>query len=67
VAAPLQCDRCAAGPAGADQFDQCDLCGQTLCDECIVAGCCGQIPTIRRRFPYGVAATIGLKPTDPSA
>jgi hypothetical protein len=45
----MQCDRCGAGPAGADQFDQCDLCGQTLCDDCMAAGCCGQVPALSRR------------------
>ena len=45
----MQCDRCGAGPAGADQFDQCDLCGQALCDDCMAAGCCGQVPALSRR------------------
>ena len=38
----MQCERCGAGPSGADMFDYCGLCGQTLCDECMTAGCCGQ-------------------------
>lgn len=42
----MQCERCGAGPAGADLFEQCALCGMTLCDECMAAGCCGQVPAI---------------------
>ena len=30
-------------------FDYCGLCGQTLCDECMAAGCCGQAPAISAR------------------
>ena len=42
----MQCERCGAGPAGADLFDHCGLCGLKLCDECMAAGCCGQVPAI---------------------
>jgi hypothetical protein len=42
----MQCERCGAGPAGADLFDQCGLCGLKLCDECMAAGCCGHVPPI---------------------
>lgn len=42
----MGCERCGAGPAGADLFDWCGLCGQTLCDDCMKAGCCGQAPAI---------------------
>jgi hypothetical protein len=42
----MQCERCGAGPAGADLFDHCALCGQKLCDGCMAAGCCGQVPAI---------------------
>ncbi|MBE3072595.1 MAG: hypothetical protein IMZ67_06425 [Acidobacteria bacterium] len=42
----MQCERCGAGPAGADLFDFCALCGQRLCDLCMAAGCCGQVPAI---------------------
>ena len=45
----MQCERCGAGPAGADLFDSCALCGLTLCDECMAAGCCGQVPAISAR------------------
>jgi hypothetical protein len=30
-------------------FDYCGLCGQTLCDECMAAGCCGQAPAVSGR------------------
>lgn len=46
---PMQCERCGAGPAGADLFDYCGLCGQTLCAECMAAGCCGQSPAVSGR------------------
>jgi hypothetical protein len=45
----MQCERCGAGPAGADLFDHCALCGLKLCDECMAAGCCGQVPAISAR------------------
>ena len=45
----MMCDRCGAGPAGADLFDHCALCGQALCDLCMAAGCCGQTPAISGR------------------
>jgi hypothetical protein len=34
----MECERCGAGPSGAEMFDYCGLCGQTLCDECMTAG-----------------------------
>jgi hypothetical protein len=49
----MQCERCGAGPAGADQFDWCGLCGQKLCDECMTMGCCGQAPAISGRTQDG--------------
>jgi len=45
----MQCARCGAGPAGADLFDWCGLCGQKLCDECMAAGCCGMFPAFSGR------------------
>jgi len=30
-------------------FDYCGLCGQTLCDECMAVGCCGQTPAVSGR------------------
>lgn len=45
----MQCERCGAGPAGADLFDHCALCGLKLCDECMAAGCCGQVPALSAR------------------
>ena len=42
----MPCARCGAGPAIFDQFDYCALCGQTLCDECMAAGCCGNYPAV---------------------
>lgn len=45
----MECERCGAGPAGADLFDHCALCGTKLCDECMAAGCCGQVPAISAR------------------
>ncbi len=45
----MQCERCGAGPAGADLFDTCAVCGLTLCDECLAAGCCGQTPALSAR------------------
>lgn len=49
----MQCERCGAGPAGADLFDHCALCGLTLCDECMAAGCCGQVPALSAREAAG--------------
>lgn len=48
----MQCERCGAGPAGADLFDHCALCGLKLCDECMAGGCCGQTPAISGRDKY---------------
>lgn len=45
----MQCERCGAGPSGAEAFDYCGLCGLTLCEECMVAGCCGQVPAVSGR------------------
>jgi len=45
----MQCERCGAGPSGAEMFDYCGLCGQTLCEECMAAGCCGQTPAVSGR------------------
>ena len=45
----MQCERCGAGPAGADLFDRCAHCGQKLCDECMAAGCCGRVPAASAR------------------
>jgi hypothetical protein len=45
----MQCDRCGAGPAGAEAFERCALCGQRLCDECMAAGCCGHVPAVSAR------------------
>jgi len=42
----MQCERCGAGPAGADHFDHCALCGARLCADCMAAGCCGQTPAL---------------------
>jgi UDP:flavonoid glycosyltransferase YjiC (YdhE family) len=43
---PVECQRCGAGPAGADLFDQCAVCGLGLCDVCMAAGCCGRTPAL---------------------
>lgn len=40
----MECERCGAGPAGADLFGRCTLCGITLCDDCAATGCCGVTP-----------------------
>jgi len=45
----MQCERCGAGPSGAELFDYCGLCGQTLCPDCMAAGCCGQAPAVSGR------------------
>ena len=45
----MQCERCGAGPSGAEMSDYCGLCGLTLCDECMAAGCCGQAPAVSGR------------------
>jgi hypothetical protein len=45
----VQCERCGAGPSGADLFDYCGLCGQALCDDCMATGCCGQSPAVSGR------------------
>jgi hypothetical protein len=45
----MQCERCGAGPAGAELFDRCALCGQKLCDLCMAAGCCGHTPAVSAR------------------
>ena len=61
-----QCERCGAGPAGADQFDWCGLCGQTLCDLCMAMGCCGQTPAISGRTQdVDRPATHWDEPPDP--
>jgi hypothetical protein len=45
----MMCGRCGAGPSGFEQFDYCALCGTKLCDECMAAGCCGQVPAVSGR------------------
>ena len=45
----MMCGRCGAGPAGHELFDYCALCGTKLCDECMAAGCCGQVPAASGR------------------
>ena len=45
----MECARCGAGPAGADLFDWCALCGAKLCDLCAASGCCGQTPMMSGR------------------
>ena len=45
----MMCGRCGAGPAGHELFDYCALCGTKLCDECMAAGCCGQVPAVSGR------------------
>lgn len=45
----MMCSRCGAGPAGFELFDYCALCGTKLCDECMAAGCCGQVPAVSGR------------------
>jgi hypothetical protein len=45
----MQCERCGAGPSGAELFDYCGLCGQRMCADCMAAGCCGQTPAVSGR------------------
>ncbi len=49
----MACERCGAGPSGADLFDRCALCGLKLCDQCMAAGCCGQTPALLGRESDG--------------
>lgn len=60
----MQCERCGAGPAGADLFDHCALCGLKLCDECMAGGCCGQTPAISGRNPYAEPRDTDAEPAD---
>jgi len=54
----MECQRCGAGPAGADLFDWCGLCGAKLCDECMAMGCCGQVPAISGRTQDAAARPV---------
>jgi hypothetical protein len=55
----MMCGRCGAGPAGYELFDYCALCGTKLCDECMAAGCCGQVPAVSGRAQEREAALPG--------
>ena len=39
-----KCERCPATCSGFDLFDYCAECGTNLCDACMAAGCCGNVP-----------------------
>ena len=55
----MMCSRCGAGPAGYELFDRCALCGTKLCDDCMAAGCCGQVPAVSGREQEREAALSG--------
>ena len=41
-----KCERCGAKAPGFDLHDYCGECGKNLCNACMAAGCCGQVPVV---------------------
>ncbi|HZU35279.1 MAG TPA: hypothetical protein VFA18_05205 [Gemmataceae bacterium] len=41
-----QCDRCGTVIHGHEPLDHCATCRCNLCEKCMHAGCCGQIPAL---------------------
>ena len=41
-----KCERCGAYPKGMRLLDYCAVCSTDLCDNCMLEGCCGNVPAI---------------------
>jgi hypothetical protein len=40
----MKCERCGKPTVGMEIHDYCADCGKNLCDDCMKAGCCGNVP-----------------------